>query len=94
MTLDSFLFLLLFSAICGVVGQVITGSPRGNLMATLAVGFLGALLGTWMSAFLGIPALFTLRIGFFNFPVIWSLLGAALLMGVVGLFTRRHYVYY
>ncbi len=94
MTLENVLFLLLFSAICGVVGQVITGQPRGNLLATLAVGFLGALLGTWLSAFLGVPALFTISIGFFNFPVIWSLLGAALLMAVVGLFIRRHYVYY
>ena len=94
MTLENLLFLLLFSAICGVIGQVITGQPRGHLLATLAVGFLGALLGTWMSAFLGIPALFTIRIGFFNFPVIWSLLGAALLMAVVGLFHRRYYLYY
>ena len=94
MTLENVLFLLLFSAICGVVGQVITGQPRGDLLATLVVGFLGALLGTWMSAFLGVPALFTISIGIFNFPVIWCLLGAALLMAVVGLFMRRYYVYY
>jgi uncharacterized membrane protein YeaQ/YmgE (transglycosylase-associated protein family) len=93
MTIESILFLILFSAICGVIGQVITGQPRGGLLATAAVGFLGALLGTWISAYLGMPALFTLRIGFFNFPVIWSLLGAGLLMSVVGMFTNRYYVY-
>ena len=94
MTLESILFLLLFSAICGVLGQVITGQPRGNLLAILVVGFLGALFGTWMSSILSFPALFVISIGVFHFAVIWSFLGAALLMGVVGLFTRRHYAYY
>jgi len=94
MTLESILFLLLFSAICGVLAQVITGQPHGHLLATLAVGFLGALLGAWLSGILGMPALFTISIGIFNFPVIWSILGAALLMGVVGLFNRHYYVYY
>jgi len=93
MTLETLLFLLLFSAICGVIGQVIIGQTRGGVLATIGVGFIGAILGTWLAAVLGLPGLFTINIGFFSFPIIWSILGAALLMGLVGLFTRRYYVY-
>ena len=94
MTIENILFLILFSATCGVISQAVTGQPYNNLPATLIVGFLGALLGTWLSAMLGMPALFTIYIGIFAFPVLWSVLGAVLLMGVVSLFLRPRYVYY
>lgn len=93
MTFESFLFLLLFSAVCGLIGQVIIGYTSGGIMATIGVGFLGAVLGTWLSAMLGLPGLFTISIGAFSFPIIWSFLGAALLMALVATFVRRAYVY-
>ncbi|NOT60515.1 MAG: hypothetical protein HOP19_09860 [Acidobacteria bacterium] len=95
MSVESLLVLLLFSAICGVIGQVISGRwQRGSIGATLLIGFIGALFGTWMAAFVGLPSLVVMRIGIFTFSVIWSLLGAAMLMGVVGLFYRRPYYAY
>lgn len=93
MTIEGFLFLLLFSAICGVVGQVIVGNVRGNVLAAILVGFIGAVLGTWLAASLGLPALFTVSTGGFSFPIVWSIIGAALLMGVVSMFSRRYYPY-
>ena len=92
MTLETLLFLILFSAICGVIGQVIIGQ-RGGLLATIGVGFIGAIVGTWLAAVFGLPGLFMINIGAFSFPIIWCILGAALLMGIVSLFTRNYYIY-
>jgi uncharacterized membrane protein YeaQ/YmgE (transglycosylase-associated protein family) len=93
MTFESLLFLLLFSAICGFLAQMIVGYAGGGVLATMLVGFLGAVLGTWISSILGLPGLITVSIGFFAFPILWSILGAALLMGVVSTFIPRSLVY-
>jgi uncharacterized membrane protein YeaQ/YmgE (transglycosylase-associated protein family) len=95
MTIESLLILLLFSAICGIVGQVIGGRrERGSVLAMILVGFTGSLFGTWLAAFIGLPSLVVMRIGVFTFSVVWSLLGTALLMSMVSLFHRRQYYAY
>ena len=46
MTLMSCLVLLLVAGICGAIGQAIAGYRRGGLVVAIALGFIGALLGT------------------------------------------------
>lgn len=95
MTIESLLVLLLFSAICGIVGQVVGGRrERGSVWAIVLVGFVGSLFGTWLAAFVGLPSLVVMRIGIFTFSVVWSLLGTAMLMSLVSLFHRRSYYAY
>ncbi len=93
MTLETFLFLLLFSGICGFIGQAMVGYSRGGFLATVVVGFFGALLGTMLASYLGLPALFTISLGLFTFSVVWSILGTIMLMGIVNMFGRRYYAY-
>jgi uncharacterized membrane protein YeaQ/YmgE (transglycosylase-associated protein family) len=94
MTIESLLVLLLFSAICGIVGQAVGGRrERGSVAATVLVGFIGSLFGTWLAAFVGLPSLVVMRIGIFSFSVIWSILGTVMLMSMVSLFHRRQYAY-
>src|SRR5207249_1276043 len=45
LTFGEFLLLLLIAAACGALGQMISGVSRGGLLAAIAVGFVGALLG-------------------------------------------------
>ena len=52
MTLLSFLLLLVIAGICGAIGQAIAG-VQGGLLVTIAVGFIGALLGIWLAGALG-----------------------------------------
>ncbi len=95
MSIESLLILLLFSAICGIVGQVVGGRrERGSVAAMMLVGFIGSLFGTWLAAFVGLPSLVVMRIGIFTFSVVWSILGTAMLMSVVSLFHRRQYYAY
>jgi uncharacterized membrane protein YeaQ/YmgE (transglycosylase-associated protein family) len=90
MTPVDFVLLLIVAAVCGAVGQGITGHPHGGLFAAVALGFLGALLGVWIARGLDLPEVFLVEIGTVRFPVIWSIIGAALFVAVLGrLFTRR-----
>ena len=48
-TLPGLIFLLVIAAICGAVGRAIAGEIRGGLVVSIAVGFVGALLGPWLA---------------------------------------------
>ena len=89
MTVLSFILLLVVAGICGAVGQAIAGFTRGGCLASIALGFIGALLGMWLSRALGLGELFAVNIGGQTFPIIWSIIGAALFVAVISLFTRR-----
>ena len=89
MTLIDVLLLLLIAGICGSLGQAIAGYSRGGCLVSIALGFVGALLGMWLARMMGVPELFPVRIGTANFPIIWSIIGSALFVAVVALLTRR-----
>ena len=89
MTLIDLLLLLLIAGICGSLGQAIAGYSRGGCLVSIALGFVGALLGLWLARLMGLPELFPVRIGTTSFPIIWSIVGSALFVAVVALLTRR-----
>ena len=89
MTLMDVLLLLLIAGICGSLGQAIAGYSRGGCLVSIALGFVGALLGMWLARMMGLPELFPVRIGTTSFPIIWSIIGSALFVAVVALLTRR-----
>jgi uncharacterized membrane protein YeaQ/YmgE (transglycosylase-associated protein family) len=83
------LLLLVVAGVCGAIGQAIAGYSRGGCLTAIAVGFIGALLGAWISRKLGIGELFAVTIAGTTFPILWSIVGAALFVAVIGLFSRR-----
>jgi uncharacterized membrane protein YeaQ/YmgE (transglycosylase-associated protein family) len=89
MTVGQFLLLLVIAGICGVFGQAIAGYSRGGCFVAIALGFIGALLGGWLAKVMGLPELFAVQMGEATFPVIWSIIGAALFVAILSLFTRR-----
>ncbi|HSK63195.1 MAG TPA: GlsB/YeaQ/YmgE family stress response membrane protein [Pyrinomonadaceae bacterium] len=88
MTLFDILILLLVAGICGSLGQAIAGYSRGGCLVSIALGFVGALLGMWIARMMGLPELFPVRIGGTNFPIIWSIIGSALFVAIITLITR------
>ena len=85
MTLLDFLLLLLVAGICGALGQAITGFSRGGCLVSVALGFIGALLGIWIARAMSLPEPFPVMIGDVPFPVIWSIVGAALFVAIISL---------
>lgn len=88
MTILDLIVLLVIAGICGALGQAITGFTRGGCLVSIALGFVGALLGMWLSRQLGLPELFAIQIGTTNFPIIWSIIGSALFVAVIALISR------
>ena len=89
MNIVSLLILLLVAGVCGSIGQAIAGYSRGGCLVSIALGFIGALLGVWLSRMLELPELFAVNIGGQRFPILWSIIGSALFVGVLGLLSRR-----
>lgn len=89
MTLVGFIVLLVIAAIAGSVGQAIAGYSPGGCLFSIVIGFIGAYLGLWLSQQLGLPEIFTVTIDGQPFPILWSVIGSALLALLFGLLTRR-----
>jgi len=89
MSLTSLLLLLLIAAVCGALGKAIAGSARGGLIVSIVLGFIGALLGPWVARALKLPEPFMVNIGGQPFPVLWSIIGAALFVAIIHLVSRR-----
>ncbi len=89
MGLFDVIILLIVAGICGSLGQAISGYSRGGCLVSIALGFVGALIGMWLARMLHLPELFAVRIGDTSFPIIWSIIGSALFVAVISLLTRR-----
>jgi uncharacterized membrane protein YeaQ/YmgE (transglycosylase-associated protein family) len=83
-----FVLLLLVAGVCGAVGCAITGVSRGGCLVSIALGFIGALLGVWIAGALHLPDPFVVNIGGEHFPIVWSIIGSALFVAVISFFTR------
>jgi uncharacterized membrane protein YeaQ/YmgE (transglycosylase-associated protein family) len=89
MTVLEFLLLLLVAGICGSIAQSVVGYSRGGCLTSIVLGFIGALLGRWLSRQLALPELFTVQLGGQSFPIVWSVIGAALFVAVIALIAGR-----
>jgi uncharacterized membrane protein YeaQ/YmgE (transglycosylase-associated protein family) len=89
MSLATLLLLIVIAAVCGAIGKALAGDVRGGLIASIALGFIGALLGPWVAGLLKLPEPFMVTIGGHPFPVVWSIIGAALFVAIIHLFSRR-----
>ena len=88
MSLLDLLILLVIAGICGSIGQSLVGYSHGGCVVSIAVGFIGALLGQWIARKLALPDFFVVNIGGSNFPVVWSILGSIVFTGLISLFFK------
>jgi uncharacterized membrane protein YeaQ/YmgE (transglycosylase-associated protein family) len=55
---------------------------------SIVVGFIGAWIGLWLAAKMGLPELFAINIEGKPFPIIWAIIGSALFTLVMALIRR------
>ena len=85
MTILGFFVLVLVAAVCGSIGAGLAGVSYRGCLTNIALGLIGAFIGSWLSRELGIhDILYIARI-----PIIWSIVGSALFVAVIGMLTGR-----
>ena len=83
------LLLLLIAGVCGAVGQAIGGFSRGGCLVSIALGFIGSLIGTCLEHTIGLNyAPLPVNVYGQTFPVVWSIIGSALFVAVIGFISR------
>lgn len=89
MSLPAILLYLVIAAICGAIGKAIAGGARGGLVVSTILGFIGALVGPWIAGQLGLPEPFMIDIGGQSYPVLWSIIGAAVFVAIIHVISGR-----
>lgn len=88
MTVVDFLLLALVAAVCGMIGQSLAGYSVGGCLVSALIGYVGAFIGLWVARQFGLPELFTVTVGGNSIPVVWSIIGSALLVGGLAILRR------
>ena len=92
LSVESLIILLIVGGLVGAIAQKLAGYSRGGCLTSIAIGFIGALIGSWAVKQFRLPEIYTLRIGDTSFPIVWAIIGAAVFVALLGLLTRRRYV--
>ncbi len=93
MTLLEFFVYLLVAGVCGAVARAIAGGTGGGFIISVLVGFLGAFVGTWLARMVHLPVLVVIDVAGHAFPIVWSVIGGLILVGLAHALTRQRYTY-
>ena len=88
MTLVGLLLLILVGAICGGIAEALVGYSPGGFLASVAIGFLGAFIGSWVAPKIGLPSVLPVTIDGFTIEIVWSILGAIILLAILSAIRR------
>ena len=89
MSILAVIIYILIAAICGAIGRAIAGDVGGGLIVSTVVGFIGALFGTWIAHKLKLAEPFIIQVSGHPFPILWSIVGAAVFVALIHLLSGR-----
>jgi uncharacterized membrane protein YeaQ/YmgE (transglycosylase-associated protein family) len=85
MNILGLLILLAVAAFCGAIGAALAGYTTRGCFTSIILGFIGAIIGTWLSRQFHIPDF----IYFYRIPVVWSIIGSAIFVAIVHVFIGK-----
>jgi uncharacterized membrane protein YeaQ/YmgE (transglycosylase-associated protein family) len=89
MGLLEILLLLVIAGICGAIAEMVVGFSPGGFIASVAIGLLGAYLGSWLALQVGLPQVLSVRRllpgAAYDFDLVWAILGSILLLLIISL---------
>jgi len=89
MSVLDILILLLIAGITGSIARKLVGMDKGGCILSIVVGFIGALIGTWLARELDFTDFFSFTIRGITYPVIWSIIGAVLFTAILSLISPK-----
>jgi uncharacterized membrane protein YeaQ/YmgE (transglycosylase-associated protein family) len=89
---DDFVMIALVAVVCGTLAQITSAYSKGGWIVNLGVAFAGALTGVFLSRLLNAPSIYDVRFREVDFPIIYSIVGAALMLAAINFLVRpgRH----
>lgn len=89
MNIGQIIILLVIAGICGSIAKTIVGFKRGGCIVSIVVGFIGAYIGTILAREFSFPDFLSFEVGGLDFPIIWSIIGAALFTTALSLLAPK-----
>jgi len=83
MSLGEIIVYLVIALLCGLMGQLVAGRSVGGYLVSTVVGLVGALLGGYIARTVEAPEPFNVVVGGKSIPIVWAIIGAALVTLVV-----------
>ena len=78
---------LIIAGIAGSIGRSILGFSRGGCIISIVVGFIGAVIGSWLSRELQLPDPFLITIRGSTYYILWTIISAVIFTAVLSLIT-------
>lgn len=91
MSLLELVVLLVIAGIAGAVAEFVVGFTPGGFLVSIILGVIGAYLGSWLAHQLHLPSLLPITVGTQTIELVWTILGALVLVGLVSLLRGHHY---
>jgi len=89
MNLIELVVLFVVAFVIGLIAQLIVGFDRKGCLVTVAIGFIGAVLGSFLVSRLGLPELLPIIVGSKQINFVWGLIGAVFFILIVSLILGR-----
>ena len=88
-SLLSLIIFLIIAALAGGIARAIAGGTHGGCLVSVVLGFIGALIGSWIANRMHLPEPLLINVDGTPFPFLWSVVGATLFVAVVHLLSGR-----
>ncbi len=78
---------LIIAGIAGSIARSLSGFSRGGCIISIVVGFIGAMIGTWLARELQLPDPFMIEIRGTSYNILWTIIGAVIFTAVLSFIT-------
>ena len=89
LSVESFIVLVIVGGLIGVIAEHLAGYSHAGCLTSVALGFIGALIGSWAVHQFKLPEIYMLQVGSTRFPLVWAIIGATVLVLLLRLLKRR-----
>jgi len=78
---------LIIAGIAGAIARSLVGFDRGGCIISIVVGFIGAIIGTWLAREFELPDPFLFNIRGTEYHILWTIIGAVIFTAALSLIT-------
>lgn len=85
--MEGIVILVVIAAVVGSVGARLAGRDGVGCLGSIVAGLVGALLGRYIAHAADLPLFWQITVAGEKYPVVWAVVGAAIFVGVLGIFS-------